>query len=878
MRRVRSQFLQAVLRLPSAVPGRGVSISGGAAAGRSSRSSRGSGASAVGVAAVAAAAGLLCLGAAPASAADCPNAAIRAAQGPAVEALPDCMGLEMVSPPRKFSQGAGDASVSVDGGRVFLRSRGALGDPPGQLDLAYGDSYVATRGALGWSVESLTPSAMASGNFITGWSAGKSLGRSLSPDFSRGLMLAATNAQSDLGVAQAFQLGLGGAFSPLSPLLVPDDGALHGRTNVQSAEFEGAAADHSRLFFKPGDLGTAFLPGDPVPLGSSAERNGYVAGLDSGGGPGLALLARDWTGKVWGGRCGSRLGGVATINDVSNGRDQGAVSGDGSRALFMTRPGQTGAGACDGTANRLRIMRRVETGYGPEISQLVSSECDRVAPACDTTDGDDLFQGASVDQSKVYFLSSRQLTDSDLDGVGFPNGCQGFGVGGCDLYLYDSSRPVGERLTQVSAGDETNPTPGSGAGVRDGIAAISGDGSHVYFAADGVLTTDPSPSGTVATVSGQPNLYLYQRDSDHPDGRIAFLGKAVGIDNGVLWGAAGTFKSRAYPVPVNGEDGDGNEVGGDGHILVFRSSAPFTTDDADGGFIDVFRYDADAHKLVRVSKAETGGSDNGSVDVANPGRNAATVGTAFAEIKRWVSEDGNSIVLQTAEGLASDDANALSDDYLWRGGDLHRLPGTSRTQAGVDANYASATALSHDGSVVAFEAFERLLAADGDAVSDVYVARAGGGFAEPPPSAVCAVLADGCQGGGFGSVSSDAKTSSSSQSGNAAVRARKMIAIGGVSAGVRRKASRSGRLSLTVRASRAGLVRVRARAKLGRKIRRVGGASKRVRAGKTRVALRLSPRATRALREGKALRLTVEVRQAGARPRTRSVLLPGVES
>src|SRR5690606_28621681 len=117
-------------------------------------------------------------------------------------------------------------------------------------------------------------------------------------------------------------------------------------------------------------------------------------------------------GKVWGERCGARVGGIAPdVRGLSNGRDQGAVSADGSRVLFSTRPGQTGSGLCD-AANRLRIMERVETESGPTISQLITSECDRVAPACSTTDGDDLFQGASVDQTKVFFLTNRQLADT----------------------------------------------------------------------------------------------------------------------------------------------------------------------------------------------------------------------------------------------------------------------------------------------------------------------------------------------------------------------------------------------------------------------------------------------------------------------------------
>jgi hypothetical protein len=828
----------------------------------------------VGVVAVAA----LGLGAVPALAQDCPNVAIRAAQGPAVEALPDCMGLEMVSPPQKFLQGATNPSVSVDGSRVLLKSRGALNDPPGVNGTFTGDTYVATRGVSGWSVESTLPPTQPSGALIYTYNETADPGRSLSPDFSRWLTFIASDDQFTEGIAQTFWAGLGGVFEPLSPLLVPVDG-YHGITNISLASFEGASADHSRMFFKPGDLGTAYLAGDPSPSGVAADRNGYVSGLDGDGGPGLELLARDWSGTVWGGRCGARLGGVVTTDGNGNGRDQGAVSADGSRVLFTTRPGQTGSDACDGVANRLRVMRRIERPYGPEVSQLVSSECDRVAPACDSTDGDDLFQGASVDQTKVFFLTSRQLTDSDLDGGGFLSGCQGFLVGGCDLYMYDSTRPVGERLTQVSAGDETNPTPGAGAGVRDGIAAISGDGSHVYFVADGVLTTDPSPSGTTAT-AGQPNLYLYQRDDEHPDGRIAFIGTAGASDVLRLWNAYGTFKGYgAYPVPVTGTDDDGVEVGGDGRVLVFISAAAMTTDDSDGGRRDVFRYDADGHELVRVSKGAPGGADNGPADVRLVENAPELIGTAFGEYKRWVSEDGQTITLQTPEGLASDDTNGLSDDYLWRGGQMYRLPGTSRPAFSFSGVGRLPTpALSHDGTVVAFESYEQLLGADGDTVSDIYTARVDGGFPEPDPGEGCVVLADGCQGGGADSLTSRSDTASGG-AGNT-VRGKRVQIRGPVlRAAARRNAASSGVLVLRVRTSSGGRLSVVARARVNRRVRRVGSASRRASgAGVVQLRLRLARPVRARLRSGRPVRVTLVARHPGARSRTVTVRLPGGRS
>lgn len=821
------------------------------------------------VAGVVAVFGFAAVPAVPAVAADCPNAGIRAAQGPVVEALPDCMGLELVSPARKFSQGARSPSVSADGGRVVFRTLGGVGDPPGMVNTFFGDAYVASRGEGGWDVAATVPPDQPGEDMSLskGWQ-NEANAASFSPDFSRWLTIAATTLQYNDGVGQAFAGGLGGFFEPVSPLLAPLDG-LHGTTNLAGTELQGASANHSRLFFRTGDLSTAYLPGDLSPSGSGAESNVYVAGLDDGA-PSLGLLARDGDGKVWGGRCGARLGGRADNASSGGGRDQGAVAyPDGGRVYFQTRPGQVGAGVCDSAANRLRIMERVEAEDGPSIGELFASECDRVAPVCDATDGDDFFQGASVDGERVYFTTTRQLADSDLDTGAFGSCSTFFAAPGCDLYLYDRSLPAGQRLVQVSAGDETNPTPGSGAGVLDEIAAVSGDGSHVYFVAEGVLTTDPSPTGAVA-VAGQRNFYVFQRDEG-----IAFVGAAAATDGLFLWAAFGTFKGTAYPVPVTGEDAGGDEVGGDGHVLVFQSYAAFTADDSDGGELDVFRYDATADEIERLSKAAPGGADNGPIDVDERGNLfLKLVGTEFAESGRWVSEDADTVVMRTQEGWAADDTNGVYDSYMWRDGQLYRLPGsTDGSFLGANESRAERQpAVSHDGSVVAYVTPSQVLAGDGDLVGDVYVARVNGGYESPDPGLPCDPLADSCPGDGAGEMDADRKTGGSS-GGNAPAVDRVRLAVGGLTAAQRRRAARRGVLALRVRVSAAKHVSVVVRGRVGRSLKRLGSASKTI-AGAGVVRVRLAKPARDRLRVGRGLRLSVLVTADGVRSRSLSVLLP----
>lgn len=609
----------------------------------------------------------------------CPNAPRRAEEGIAALLLPDCMALEQVSPPKKDSQPARSPVLSANGERALFSSNAALAGSPGVLYIS-GEPYLASRSASGWQTALTRPPA----ELNKGWFGGA---KSFNPDLSSWLHLAATSAQSELGAAQVFEQGTG-LFTPLSPLIEPLSGGLP--ETVSNAALQGASADHSHLVFAPGTASTTYFPGDPVPSGPAAGSNAYVAHRDSGGQPDIELLARDDAGKAWGGTCGARLGGAAST--------RGAISQDGLRSFITTRPTQPASGFCR-TANKLRILSRTETPAGPQIEELVQNECSRVSPpACSTADGDDLYLGASLDQTRVYFTTTRQLANSDLDATS-------------DLYLYDSTKPLGARLTQVSAGGSGDATPGSGASASS-LFARSGDGSHAYFTSNAVLTTAKNPENREAE-AGKPNLYLYE----YPAGTTAFLGTLAAGDSG------------AYPVPLAGSN---PAIGGDGHVLLFNSKANLSAADADTGFRDVFRYEGGASPTLQCVSCRPGAPDSAPFDTAERS-NPNGAGTDFAEVGRWVSEDGQAVVLKTAEALVPGDQNGVTDSYLWRAGQIYRLPGT----ADGNGKLGDSPVLSHDGSEVAFQSAAQLLPSDGDDTKDVYVGRVGGGFPKPIPPHVC---------------------------------------------------------------------------------------------------------------------------------------------
>jgi hypothetical protein len=653
------------------------------------------------------------------SAAACPNEALREAQG--ATALPDCMALEMVSPPKKFAQPAYSPSFSADGERVLFSAQAALAQTPGFQNFG-GDRYVAGRTAAGWQTASTAPPL---GSIVAGTShyGGPS---AFTPELDRWVQLGATTSESMVGASRLYGGGLDGSFAPLSPLMaaIDDGGGVLLQFLLTSIEVTAASEDLSTTVLRFRQPQFSYLPKDPRnPPGETPDvipgddRNSYVI-FTKDGEPALELLARDRDGTVYGGRCRAHSGGPNAETSSAATFNQGAISAEGSRIYFSTRPAQpfdseAGEGPeCD-TDNPVRIMVRTATETGPDIEPLLPGGLSEWEEA-----GDDNFEGASKDATKVYLTSPRNLTASDTDPAAEKCGDGDVGTSkGCDLYLFDSAKPVSERLTQVSAGEAGAPTPGEGADVLSSITAISAEGSRAYFVAQGVLTVDPNPEGEQPQ-AGKPNLYLYDAQADE----VAFIGTLADADKGGIWGTKGSFLGDAYATP---------------DVLAFASKAPLSADDSDGGRRDVFRYDADAETLERISKAAPGGSDNGPFDaVVNPnlGKEA---GTNFGEQSRWVAEDGQAIAFTTAEALLPDDEDGAANPYLWKEG----LLGAARAQV------KAPPAISPDGEEIAFATQAALLPQDGDTAEDVYVARVEGGFpfaVQPEP---CDPLQEGsCQG------------------------------------------------------------------------------------------------------------------------------------
>jgi hypothetical protein len=676
---------------------------------------------------------LFCFSPSAALAAGCPNEALRESQvsealpqGSTV--LPNCMALELVSPPKKFNQYAQTSNFSVSGDRIAFQSAAALAETPKQGSIS--DIYIATRTGSGW----VTQPTSAPPELVNG-SGGSATPCAYSPDLSRWGLFGSTVSQAPLAITTAFRNGLDGVLSRLGPTLAP----LSGKTLASSLEgtCEGASIDVSRFLYKINRVGITYLPGDPVPMGGILVANVYEAYLE-GGVPTLALLQRDRDGAVYGGSCGSETG-----SSVS---DRGALSPDATRIYFTARISQPEGVQCNTGLHRARIMLRQQTPLGPEISELTTSECTRVSPPCSSADGDDTFLGASQQGDKVFFSTTRQLADSDLDAT-------------ADLYLFDGSPPPGERLSQVSAGEDSAPTPGEGADFQ-GLVDFAGDGTRAYFVAMGALTATANGFGETAE-AGKPNLYLYQRDAAFPSGRTVFIATLAPTDAGT-WISSPGESNMAMAVPRLGTDPEGQAIGGDGHLLVFASREALTPDDIDGGSRDLFRYDSNAGSIARISTASPGGEDNGAFEVFLDAANDPFPGPHNITFGRWVSEDGDTVTFATEEALDPVDTNGKRNAYIWREGEVTALP------------FAIEPAVSMSGDEVSFTSSAKLLPEDGDAAKDVYVARANGGFLSPAAPQPC--QGEACQGAPSAPPAAPGIVSEATGPGNPQMRCRKGFA------------------------------------------------------------------------------------------------------
>ncbi len=412
-------------------------------------------------------------------------------------------------------------------------------------------------------------------------------------------------------------------------------------------------------------------------------------------------------------QCGTELG---ALNHASR---FNAVSSSGATVFFSAEKGGCESEGVMGLGPLVaEVYARIDGSETVAVSEPSAGDCS----ACDTTPADrapGVFQGASQDGSKAFFLTSQPLLGGDSTQ---------------NLYLYDFGAPPGKRVVRVSAGDS------AGANVQ-GVVEVSADGSRVYFVAQGVLTSVPNSMGESA-VEGNDNLYLYQPDPVHSGQfETVFVTALTGGDE-EDWAL-----SRSRPV----------EATPDGRFLLFPSGSRLTSDCAACTGNQLYRYDAQSGTLVRISIGEDGFNQNGalikSVNIDPPEHFLSYAAPEHVSI----SDDGAYVFFQSPTGLTPRALNDVclqeeegecfeyvNNVYEYHEGQVYLISDGQDRNAVLGNGTTRLIGATRSGSDVFFDSADPLVAQDTDTQMDTYDARIDGGF-PAPASASC--QGEGCQGG-----------------------------------------------------------------------------------------------------------------------------------
>ncbi len=619
-------------------------------------------------------------------------------------ALAGARGYEMASPLEK----GGDVDIgrsaraAASGGAVTYVSKGHLGVGVTRI---LANQFRSERSAVGWSTIGMNAPLDA----FPGLGEAQ-LYEGVSPEADVGVARSWGSVQ--FGHPQMFNLwrvtAADGSFDLLTDPLMPITPEVPQLGVTDGSHFDGGSDDFSHVVFHSSRaLLPDLAPEDQVPGQYLYEwADGVLRSVpvlpDDGGVLSYAALGY----------------GPTSLPALYPG--EYAVSANGSRIFFSS--------ASSPHASGREIYLRSETPGGQVSVHVSASERTDCAgdPSCgsngipdpfeDPAEPAAQFQLASADGSRALFMSPKKLTDQ---ATATHNGGQVLpptddycgDVSGCDLFLWESGKPVGHRLTDLTVTD-----PDSGGVV--GVVGASDDASRAYFVASGVLAD--------GATGGEPNLYLWEES-----GGVRFIATLdASIDQS---GSAADDSVWRRALPKSGENHvfRGTRVSGDGRFLVFRSRARVTEFD-NAGHYQLYRYDAVTHIVTCVSCNALTGVSTGDAFFK---RTQDSV--QWPWLSRNVSSDG-SVVFDSSERLVPADSNGKIDVYEWTGGGVRLI---SSGQSSQDSAFLDASV---DGFDVFFTTRERLVGQDQDDLVDVYDARVDGGFPEPPKLRPC--VGDACQG------------------------------------------------------------------------------------------------------------------------------------
>ncbi|HEX5308044.1 MAG TPA: hypothetical protein VFW38_03080 [Solirubrobacteraceae bacterium] len=652
----------------------------------------------------------------------CSNEAVRTEQ--AATALPECRAYELVSPAEKDS---GEPRATVAGLRESsLYSEEGMYSSEAGNRMAWtseyplpgsswsGLDYLSTRGITGWATENVIPPQSVSNGTdcpavvaIAGYSADLSTA-----------VLADGFAQVGSFKGEALQCG-------------------HDEPRLASGELQGFqnlfARDDETRSYRLIDVTPA---GAPIPTPAPENEGQYFPAAFLAGSSDLSVVVFEEE--------------LPLVPDAPAGDDlyewsraSGTVSlvsrlPDGTPAPGMLADATRNAGRIESTQEfvpfNVADSRHAVSADGSRIFFLAAGNLYLRENGASTTEID-LTQGgsgtaggggfmlASQDGTKAIFTDESRLTVDSHAEVGKP-----------DLYEYDLDKPLGDRLTDITA------TTGQAADVL-GLAGGSTDASYVYYVADGVLAS-ARPNGEIASgpILGQPNLYLYH------DGVTTFVASLAPNADYCDWSGAPCGEYPLFGGSTVRASPDGRFVAFDSaqSLTGYNNAGPKCVPGTFGGTVgtvenyspgpceEIYRYGVEANKLDCVSCDPDGHPPIAPATLRFPVQASQDREMTNSHLQRNVADSG-AVFFESQDSLVAPATNAAINVYVYEDGQPHLI---SSGVAEADSYFLEA---SQDGSNVFFATSQSLLAeTDEDQAYDIYDARIAGGFAEPAaPAAPC---------------------------------------------------------------------------------------------------------------------------------------------
>jgi hypothetical protein len=633
----------------------------------------------------------------------CANEALREQQRSTF--LPECRAYEMASPPEKDGGDVmgdpGKTRAALDGSAVQFSSLQAFG---GAIGAGVAVDYLAERtgtpGTNGWATHAITPVQDPQSIFqaIAGGIQAPFYVGEFTPNLTEGVFRALSPLTDEPNVATTRNLYLrtdlrtAGAGSyrlvtdsavPVPSLCFPLCGS-----NANAIKYKpwiaGASTDLSHIIF---ESTLELLPGtgtEYTKLYEWVDGTLRLASVLPDGSPAMCDPSN---------ACG--IAGTGASHGVQEPGDYTAntISEDGSR-VFFTSPVSTQNSGTESSNVYMRDDHGTLDTSDDTTVQLNASEKTPPDPTTSAT-----FQAATPDGSRAFFTSADQLTNTP----------------GAGLYMYDATKPDSDphNLMLIAPGSQ-------------GVLGTSTNGDTVYFLS------------TAQLVPGQPTLpletyYIYRWHEGDPLQYVGGFTDSLDVSFNL-----GQGYSASAPKP--------SRVSADGRFLVIqaRSGDGMTgyqqaqgcssVGNASPGVApcsEIYVFDADA-KGGQGQMSCASCLPPGAVPGV-PASSEFVVGSGASgqstHLNHPMTEDGHHVFFTTGSPLVPEDRNGTVADVYEYDTLTHAVHLISSGRSSSPSYFLDATP---NGSDVFFITRERLVGWDGDESYDLYDARVGGGFPEPP--------------------------------------------------------------------------------------------------------------------------------------------------